>query len=111
MSTVYCTQIPSRLENGQWAPTVDINPAKEHGNVLIMFPAGMNYPSISPEMESQLKDMADDFNPDTDHFMPLGDPLLMVAAAAALGSRGNFRMLKWDRHQRRYYSYEVKVPE
>lgn len=108
-SVVFVTQIPARLEAGSWVPTVDLSPAGEFGEVRVMLPSGMNFHAAAPAVQ-QLREALRDFRGDRDYFLPLGDPLVMAAAAAIIARReGFFRMLKWDRFTRSYHSYEVKL--
>lgn len=74
-----------------------------------MLPSGMNFHAAAPAV-AQLREQLRDFKGDRDYFLPLGDPLVMAAAAAIIATREpSFRMLKWDRFTRRYLSYEVKL--
>lgn len=106
--TVFVTQIPSRRENGVWIPTVDITPAKEFGHLEILSPAGLNQVDLRGSVAT-FEDRLKEFQPG-DHLLPLGDPLLMVMAAAFLGKKfGEFDVLKWDRKMQRYFSYAITV--
>lgn len=106
---VFVTQIPARLEHGSWVPIMDISPAGEYGELKIMLPSGMNFHAAAPAVQ-QLREQLRDFRGDRDYLLPLGDPLIMAAAAALIARREPmFRMLKWDRFTRTYHSYEVKV--
>ena len=108
MSIVYVTQIPSRVENGAWVPTIDISPAREYGELEVMLPSGMNAPTAE-FIARQFRTALSNFNPHEDYLLTAGDPVAMVVAAAILGGRGNpFMMLKWDRHAKRYLSYEIE---
>lgn len=104
---VYVTQIPARLEGGMWTPTIDLTPASEHGQVKVLLPSGLNFHAAHPVI-TQLREGMADYNPHNDFLLPLGDPLVMAAAAALLGrAHGRFTMLKWDRFTRTYHPYEV----
>lgn len=108
-SRVYVTQIPARLEGGNWVPIMDISPAGEFGELKIMLPSGMNFHAAAPAVQ-QLREQLREFRGDKDYLLPLGDPLIMAAAAALIARREPmFRMLKWDRYTRLYHAYEVKV--
>lgn len=110
MPRVFITQLPSRMEGGGWVPTVDVTPAKEHGDLLFMIPPGMNQPTGQGTIE-QLRSKLRDFGAE-DFLLPMGDPILMVAASAMLGARGEmFKVLKWDRQTRRYQVYVVHVDQ
>jgi hypothetical protein len=103
---VFVTQLPTRYEGGAWVPTVDITPAREHGEVLYMIPPGFNLPDASLAMQ-QVQERLKDFTP-KDYLLPMGDPIVMAAAAAVLGARrAPFKVLKWDRPARRYMVYVI----
>ena len=105
-SKVFVTQVPSRLEDGQWVPTVDITPARKFGEIEVLFPAGFFYTDRSSFQ--RLKERLHAFQSDNDFLLPMGDPVLMSAAAAILGSRHEaFSVLKWDRKTSEYYHYTI----
>ena len=55
-------------------------------------------------LKKKLKDFSDD-----DYILCLGDPSIIatVAVVAASVNRNRFKMLKWDRHLKKYYPVEV----
>lgn len=107
--TVYITQIPSRREGASWVPTVDVAPAREHGELKVILPSGLNYPEAAPAVRL-LKAALVGFDPFLDFVLPVGDPLIMACATALLGQRfDSFIMLKWDRQQHRYFPFEVSL--
>ena len=50
---------------------------------------------------------------DNDHLLMMGDPAAMGIACciAAEMNRGKFKILKWDKMQKRYYSVQVNLNE
>lgn len=108
---VFVTQLPTRQEGGAWVPSVDISPASEHGAVLFLIPPGMNFPAEAAQMAlDQVSRGLLDFSA-KDFLLPMGDPILMASAAACLGARrAPFKVLKWDRHTRRYTVYVIRPP-
>jgi len=109
MTTVYITQIPARIENNAWVQTVDVTPAKVFGELNIMLPSGMNFADASSVVD-QLRSKLQHFDPDHDYLLSLGDPVVISVACALIGYEHDyFRLLKWDRNQRRYIPYEVKL--
>jgi hypothetical protein len=108
-SKVYVTQIPARLEQGRWAPIVDISPAAAYGELKVMLPSGLNFHAPAPVIQ-QLKLELREFDGERDYLLPLGDPLIMAAAAALIARHSrSFRMLKWDRYSRKYHTYEIEL--
>lgn len=50
------------------------------------------------------------FHPDTDFIVATGDPAIIgIACAIVVDDHGWFKMLKWDKQERRYYPVEVVV--
>ena len=104
-SKIFVTQLPARRENNQWVPIVDITPAKEFGDIVVMLPSGINYPdtnSVKEQLIPQLEEFGEE-----DFLLPLGDPLVMTVATALVARKGFFKILRWDRQSRRYFSFEV----
>lgn len=109
MGTVYVTQIPHRKEDGKWIHTVDVSPALEHGELKVLLPPGMNFYAAAPVVQQMRADLRE-FDPEVDALLPMGDPLVMAAAAALLGRRlERFTMLKWDRITRTYLKFNVEL--
>lgn len=107
---VYVTQVPSRIDKDRkWIPTVDLAPAATYGELKILLPSGMNFHAAAPAVEQMRADLRA-FRPTEDYFLPLGDPLVMAAAAAILGrTQSHFKMLKWDRRAHCYHEYTVEL--
>lgn len=103
---VFVTQIPGRRENDAWVPSIDISPAKEFGDLEIIFPVGYNFPSLEIALP-KLRERLSTFLPG-DYLLALGDPTLMMAASALLGRQLNqFEILKLDRRLQRYFSQVI----
>jgi hypothetical protein len=118
---VFVTQIPSRYEDmskisarlnsdayRRWVPTVDISSAREFGTVIVMLPMGLNFPHadlIVPQIESMINGFTIH-----DALLPLGDPLLMACAIGMVARKMNkFKILKWDRQQKRYFAHFITL--
>lgn len=111
MLVIYITQLPSRRnpESGAYVPTVDVTPAKLFGDLRFIFPPGMNVQDMRAAAET-MKVALRDFDPASDYLLPMGDPALMVLAAAQLGSRWvDFKILKWDRHSGAYFTHKIET--
>jgi hypothetical protein len=111
---VFVTQIPARYDRttSGWIPKVDIAPAREFGEVIVMLPSGMNYSNID-DMYEQMSDHLDSFWY-TDYLLLMGDPLAMAVAAARAGKicieyNAALKLLKWDRVLHRYLDFEVTL--
>jgi len=99
---VFVTQIPHRLDGQTLIPAINIGPASEFGEIEIMFPPRANFFATNI-LVKQLEEKLNDYNFDNgDSLLPLGDPVLLAAACAILGKRGDFRVLRWDKNIKRY---------
>ena len=104
--TVYAVQIPSRLSDGMWIPTIDLLPAAAFGAIEVIFPAGMQFHTCTPEVILRLNERLKKFRPDEDSLLPMGDPVLMMATAAHLARRfETVWALKWDKKRKMYVQY------
>lgn len=112
MSKVFITQIPHRKDNdtGAFVPTVNIAPATEHGEPIIMMPPQAAFYSTS-DLTTQLRKHLIEYNyDDGDSIIALGDPSVMAVAFAIIGKEhGKFRLLKWDRNIGRYIQSHISV--
>lgn len=109
---VFVTQIPSRKDHdtGLWVPTVNVNPAKKYGELVIMLPAGSQFYAASEAVRIIKHRLAElDFTPD-DYFLPMGSPTVMAVAAAIAARRGNgcLNLLQWDNQQDTYHLYKLE---
>ncbi len=108
---VFVTQIPSRKdpETNLWIPTVNIGPAQEHGEVVVMLPAGSQY-FAAAETTRLIKQRLHDLDyQQGDFLLPMGNPIIMAVASAvaARRSNGSLKMLVWDRQTSRYLPYKL----
>jgi len=114
MPAVYVTHLPQRLiwdeafSKQHWAPTVDLAPATAFGELKIMLPHDAAFKAHPEErLIKSLKEALLQFKGE-DFLLPLGDPIIMSAAAAILGARREpFQMLKWDRVLKRYSAHSI----
>lgn len=111
MSKVFVPQQPSRFDAATrlWIPTVNLDPAKEYGDVEVMLSPNANRLHTAP-LIAALKDKMSEFTED-DYIVAVGDPSLIAAAAciAARKTGGLLKMLKWDRISRNYISVEIQL--
>ena len=109
---VFVTQVPTRRDSAtdSFVPTVNINPAAEHGEIVVMMPPRAAF-YATDDLVRQLREHLKDYDFERgDSIVPLGDPAIMAAAFALLGSmKGKFIVLKWDRQIGRYVPAQVKV--
>lgn len=108
---VYVPQVPSKYDTATrlWIPSINIDGAKDYGEIVIMLPPNANRLHAAP-LVAALKERMADYGPE-DCFVAVGDPTL-IAAAACIASRktgGLLRLLKWDRMAGNYLLVEVAV--
>jgi hypothetical protein len=109
MPKVYVPMIPSRFDTSveMWIPTINIDPAKRHGEIEVLAPANANRLAIGPLMEVMRQKMRG-FKPE-DFVCAVGDPsLIAMAVAVAVQKTGGVRLLKWDRLASDYLVIDVK---
>lgn len=109
--TVYAVQEPMRFDRdkGKWTPTINIKSAEVFGPVEVLVQgrhvhaAMVTQPTIY-KMRHALRNFDDD-----DYLLPVGDPSLvaMAAAMAAKANMGRFKLLRWNRQDKRYDVVEV----
>ena len=111
MAKVYVPQQPSRYDAALnlWVPIMNLDPAKKHGEILIMFPPDGNRLQTAPMIQA-MKHIMKDYSPD-DWVVAVGDPSMIAAAACiACGrTKGLLRLLKWDRMTSDYISVEATI--
>lgn len=111
MSKVYAPQLPSRFDASTrlWIPSINIDPARKFGEVVVMLPPNANRAHTVPLVQA-MKEQMRDFAPE-DYVIAVGDPSLIAAAAciAAKKTGGFLRMLKWDRQMSEYLPVEMQL--
>jgi hypothetical protein len=111
MPKVYAPQVPSKYDPATrlWVPSINLDPAKQFGDLVVMLPPNANRLHINPLVVA-LREQMKDFGPE-DHVVAVGDPSLIAVAAciAAKKTGGILRILKWDRQSSSYISVEAQV--
>ena len=89
---------------------VDITAALRFGKFENLLPRKDQLMISSQPVVHALKKKLKDFS-DDDYILCLGDPSIIatVAVVAASMNRNRFKMLKWDRHLKKYYPVEVNT--
>lgn len=112
MAKVFVPQVPQRRDKETQAlvPAVNINPAQEHGDIVVMLPSSANFYATA-DLVSQLANHLDAYNyEEGDVIIAIGDPTIMAAAFAYLGAKfGRFKIGKWDRNMQRYLLATIRV--
>jgi len=112
MAKIYVTQIPHRKDptTGAFVPTINIAPAVEHGEVIIMMPPRASFHATS-DLVKQLTEHLKDYDYEAgDSLVALGDPAVIAVACAILGKlKSKFTILKWDKNVGRYLPAHIVV--
>ena len=89
---------------------VDITDALRFGEFENLLPRKDQLMISSQPVVHALKKKLKDFS-DDDYILCLGDPSIIatVAVVAASMNPNRFKMLKWDRHLKKYYPVEVNT--
>jgi hypothetical protein len=111
MAKVYAPQLPSKFDapTGLWVPSINIEPARKHGDLVVMLPPQANRMHISPLIVA-LREKMRDFTGE-DWIVAVGDPSLIavVACLATQKTGGVLRLLKWDRMSADYLTTEAQL--
>ena len=93
-------------------PYVNVLSAEEYGKIEVLFESGQQIMFSPQPAIRKLKRKLKDFN-DEDHLLMMGDPAAMGIACciASEMNRGKFKILKWDKLQKRYYSLQINLNE
>ena len=109
---VYITQVPHRRdqETGAFVPSVNIAPAVEHGELVVMMPPRAPFHATG-DLIKQLWEHLKNYDYEAgDSIVAIGDPAVSAVACALLGKEfGKFTMLKWDRNVSRYLPSHISV--
>ena len=93
-------------------PYISVLGAQEYGEIVVLFESGSQIMFSPQPAINKLKRKLKDFN-DDDHLLMMGDPAAMGIACCIASdmNRGRFKILKWDKMQKRYYSVSVNINE
>lgn len=109
---VFVTQVPNRrdLETNVLSPAVNISPASEHGEIVILMPASASF-FATKDLVDQLRAGLRDYSFEKgDSVMCLGDPAIIACVGALLMEKGrSFNILRWDKFIHRYVSIKVTI--
>ena len=88
----------------------NVRSAEKFGDLKIMLPDRKQMILASGPLTFELQKHLKDFN-DNDHLLLIGDPAIIgvCCAIAADINNGKFKVLKWDRNDKRYYDLEIDL--
>lgn len=111
MNKVFIVCEPSHRISGERVGSVDLTPAADWGEPIILLQSSQTLLDPSPTITT-LHEKLCSFS-DDDYFVPIGDPILMCAAAAvaAMYNEGRVKMLKWDRFLKKYIPIQINIKD
>ena len=93
-------------------PYINVLSAQEYGDIVLLFESGQQIMFSPQPAIKKLRRKLKDFD-DNDYLLMMGDPAAMGIACCVASdiNRGRFKILKWDKIQKRYYSVAVNIYE
>ena len=88
----------------------NIRSAEKFGELKVCLPDNRQIVLSSGPMVFKLKQELKDFN-ENDYLILMGDPAIIALAGAVASemNRGKFKILKWDRDEKKYYDIEIDL--
>ena len=88
----------------------NVRSAEKFGDLKIMLPDRKQMILASGPLTFELKKQLKDFS-DKDYLLLIGDPAIIGLCCAIAGetNNGRFKVLKWDRNDKRYYDLEIDL--
>ena len=88
----------------------NIRSAEKFGDLKVVLPDNRQIVLSSGPLTFKLKHELKDFN-DDDYLLLMGDPAIIALAGAVASDAngGRFKVLKWDRDEKKYYDIEIDL--
>ena len=88
----------------------NVRSSEKFGYLKIMLPDRKQMILASGPLTFELQKHLKDFN-DNDYLLLIGDPAIigLCCAIASDFNNGKFKVLKWDRNDKRYYDLEIDL--
>jgi len=88
----------------------NVRSAEKFGDLKIMLPDRKQMILASGPLTFELQKHLKEFN-DNDYLLLIGDPAIigLCCAIASDFNNGKFKVLKWDRNDKRYYDLEIDL--
>jgi hypothetical protein len=106
MSNVYVVQCHRKRdpETNEFVPVYDLTPAKEFGAVIELLTPQATPFNPGPVVQ-RLHEVLQDYDPETDWILPMGNPALIgwaIAIASEYSPQGRVRILQWVGRENAY---------
>jgi len=88
----------------------NVRSAEKFGDLKVVLPDNRQIVLSSGPLTFKLKHELKDFN-DNDYLLLMGDPAIIALAGAVASdvNGGKFKVLKWDRDEKKYYDIEIDL--
>ena len=88
----------------------NVRSAEKFGDLKVVLPDNKQIVLSSGPLTFKLKHALKDFN-DNDYLLLMGDPAIIAVAGAVVSdvNGGKFKVLKWDRDEKKYYDIEIDL--
>ena len=88
----------------------NIRSAEKFGDLKVVLPDNRQIVLSSGPLTFKLRHELKDFN-DKDYLLLMGDPAIIAVAGAVVSdiNNGRFKVLKWDRDEKKYYDIEIDL--
>jgi folate-dependent tRNA-U54 methylase TrmFO/GidA len=88
----------------------NIRSAEKFGDLKVVLPDNKQIVLSSGPLTFKLRHELKDFN-DNDYLLLMGDPAIIAVAGAVVSdvNGGRFKVLKWDRDEKKYYDIEIDL--
>ena len=88
----------------------NIRSAEKFGDLKVVLPDNKQIVLSSGPLTFKLQHALKDFN-DNDYLLLMGDPAIIAVAGAVVSdiNNGRFKVLKWDRDEKKYYDIEIDL--
>ena len=94
------------------APRINIMSAKEYGDFRFLLPEFSQIIFSPGPLVFKLRKLLKDYT-ENDHLLLTGDPAIIGIACSIVSdiTNGNYKLIKWDRQERKYYPIEINLYE
>ena len=94
------------------SPKINITGALEYGDFKFLLPELSQLMWSPGPLIFQLRKLLKDYTPD-DYLLLVGDPAIIGVACSIVSNitNGKYKLIKWDRQERKYYPIEINLYE
>ena len=109
MAKVYLLQdIP--VDRETFKPKFNVMGAQKYGDITVVLPAGAQIIFSPAPLIMELRNKLRDYTKE-DYLILTGDPSIIGVACSIVSdiTNGKYKLLKWDKQERRYYPVEIDL--